>query len=155
MPARRFYDRAVVTSTLVLLRSMGMALGITARSLVMRTALIACLDQFARRPGRGHIIRRVRGSVAAFGVLDAPYQEQGDTGLSRGVPHDLPCSWREWRLLVSFLLCDRDGLRLGIRTRGRKRYGDNHLCCDVPASSKTSKCNVHCGLTSRIRYVGN
>ncbi|CRK39064.1 hypothetical protein BN1708_020617, partial [Verticillium longisporum] len=56
-------DQAVVTSTLILWRSLGMVLGIAASSLVMQNALVVYLDRHVAGPAKADIIARVRESV--------------------------------------------------------------------------------------------
>ena len=73
-------SQAVVTSTLVLWRSLGMVLGIAASSLVVQNALVRYLDQFVRWgtigsiAEREEVIRLVRKSVAAVRDLDGGFQ---------------------------------------------------------------------------------
>ncbi|KFA67817.1 hypothetical protein S40285_06970 [Stachybotrys chlorohalonatus IBT 40285] len=69
-------EQAVVTSTLVLWRSLGMVLGVAASSLVVQNGLLHYLNLFVEGDQKDDIIRRVRGSVEAVAGLQQPYQEQ-------------------------------------------------------------------------------
>jgi len=74
--------QAVVTSTLVLWRGLGMVLGIAASSLVLQNALVGYLDEFVRHGAAGspaereQVIRLVRGSVAAVRDLDDRFRPE-------------------------------------------------------------------------------
>ncbi|KAK2067025.1 hypothetical protein P8C59_000794 [Phyllachora maydis] len=70
------HSQAVVTSTLILWRSVGTVLGIAASSLVVQNALWAYLAAFVRGPDSDGVIARVRLSVEAIRALPAPYREQ-------------------------------------------------------------------------------
>lgn len=78
-------EQAVVTSTLILWRSMGMVLGIAGSSLVVQNALWGYLeknvtDEAARAGGfangRQEVVEKVRESVEAVGKLTGLLQEQ-------------------------------------------------------------------------------
>ncbi|KFA51725.1 hypothetical protein S40293_02805 [Stachybotrys chartarum IBT 40293] len=69
-------EQAVVTSTLVLWRSLGMVLGVAASSLVVQNGLLHYLNLFVEGDQKDDVIRRVRGSVEAVAGLQQPYQEQ-------------------------------------------------------------------------------
>ncbi|PHH71175.1 hypothetical protein CDD83_5248 [Cordyceps sp. RAO-2017] len=69
-------DQAVVTSTLILWRSLGMVLGVAASSLVLQNALVHYLARFVRGPDADAVVARVRASVEAVARLDAPYRGQ-------------------------------------------------------------------------------
>lgn len=69
-------DQAVVTSTLILWRSLGMVLGIAASSLVMQNALVVYLDRHVAGPAKADIIARVRESVETVAALEGPAREQ-------------------------------------------------------------------------------
>ncbi|KAM0275695.1 hypothetical protein ACHAQH_007492 [Verticillium albo-atrum] len=69
-------DQAVVTSTLILWRSLGMVLGIATSSLVMQNALVVYLDRYVTGPGKADIIARVRESVETVAKLEGAAREQ-------------------------------------------------------------------------------
>ncbi|KAF7545119.1 hypothetical protein G7Z17_g9419 [Cylindrodendrum hubeiense] len=69
-------EQAVVTSTLMLWRSLGQVLGIASSSLVLQNALLHYLNKFVQGDERDEIIRRVRSSVEEVLKLEPPYQEQ-------------------------------------------------------------------------------
>ncbi|GJN80882.1 hypothetical protein PLIIFM63780_004412 [Purpureocillium lilacinum] len=69
-------EQAVVTSTLILWRSLGMVLGVSASSLVVQNALVHYLGVNVRGPQRESVIARVRASVEAIAQLEEPYREQ-------------------------------------------------------------------------------
>ena len=69
-------EHAVVTSTLILWRSLGMVLGIAASSLVVQNALVHYLDLYVVGDDRDAVIARVRASVEAIAGLGQPYREQ-------------------------------------------------------------------------------
>ena len=69
-------DMAVVTSTLILWRSLGMVLGVAGSSLVVQNALFYYLEQFVQGADKDRVIERVRESVEAIRALPAPYREQ-------------------------------------------------------------------------------
>lgn len=69
-------EQAVVTSTLILWRSLGMVLGVASSSLVVQNALVGYLDEFVRGPDKDEVIRRVRESVEEVVKLPAAYREQ-------------------------------------------------------------------------------
>ncbi|KAM0323468.1 hypothetical protein ACHAQA_008747 [Verticillium albo-atrum] len=69
-------DQAVVTSTLILWRSLGMVLGIAASSLILQNALVVYLDRYVTGPLKEDVIARVRESVEAVAKLDAVAREQ-------------------------------------------------------------------------------
>lgn len=69
-------EQAVVTSTLILWRSLGMVLGVASSSLVLQNALVHYLDRYVQGPHRLRVIARVRASVAAIASLDQPYRLQ-------------------------------------------------------------------------------
>ncbi|KAI9171234.1 LOW QUALITY PROTEIN: transporter [Paramyrothecium foliicola] len=69
-------EQAVVTSTLVLWRSIGNVLGIAVSSLVLQNALLTYLRIFVQGAERDAVIVRVRSSVEAVGQLDQPYRDQ-------------------------------------------------------------------------------
>ncbi|POR37203.1 Multidrug resistance protein fnx1, partial [Tolypocladium paradoxum] len=69
-------EQAVVTSTLILWRSLGMVLGVAASSLVVQNALVHYLRLYVRGDDRDGVIARVRASVEAIAHLEQPYREQ-------------------------------------------------------------------------------
>ncbi|KAH6607643.1 hypothetical protein Trco_003956 [Trichoderma cornu-damae] len=69
-------EQAVVTSTLILWRSVGFVLGIAMSSLVVQNALAYYLDAFVQGENKAGIIKRVRESVEAVARLEEPYREQ-------------------------------------------------------------------------------
>lgn len=77
-------EQAVVTSTLILWRSMGMVLGIAGSSLVVQNSLWGYLDQFvtdeaardAGFTGSDEVVEKVRESVEAVAKLSGLVQEQ-------------------------------------------------------------------------------
>ncbi|PHH64805.1 hypothetical protein CDD81_3871 [Ophiocordyceps australis] len=69
-------DQAVVTSTLILWRSLGMVLGVASSSLVVQNALVHYLGVHVVGPQRESVVRRVRASVEAIAQLEEPYREQ-------------------------------------------------------------------------------
>ncbi|KAL1861393.1 hypothetical protein Daus18300_008924 [Diaporthe australafricana] len=78
-------EQAVVTSTLILWRSMGMVLGIAGSSLIVQNSLWSYLEMYvtdaAARDagflgGKGEVIEKVRESVEAIGKLAGLVQEQ-------------------------------------------------------------------------------
>lgn len=70
--------QAVVTSTLILWRSLGMVLGVACSSLVVQNALWYYLELFVQGPEevKQRVIEKVRGSVEAVKELESPYQGQ-------------------------------------------------------------------------------
>ncbi|KAF5693191.1 major facilitator family transporter fnx1 [Fusarium denticulatum] len=69
-------EQAVVTSTLMLWRSLGQVLGVASSSLVVQNALLHYLRQYVTGEGRDEIIRRVRESVEEVAKLEPKYREQ-------------------------------------------------------------------------------
>lgn len=68
-------EQAVVTSTLILWRSMGMVLGVALSSLVLQNALVHYLNAYVVGPDAEDVINKVRKSVQAIKHLDAVYRE--------------------------------------------------------------------------------
>ncbi|KAK3688074.1 hypothetical protein B0T22DRAFT_378968 [Podospora appendiculata] len=68
--------QAVVTSTLILWRSLGMVLGVAVSSLVVQNALWYYLELFVSGPDKFAVIELVRQKVEAIKDLDPMYQEQ-------------------------------------------------------------------------------
>ncbi|CZT45364.1 related to multidrug resistance protein fnx1 [Rhynchosporium secalis] len=69
-------DQAVVTSTLILWRSIGSVLGVAMSSLVLQNALLSYLGEFVVGPDKEYVIQKVRKSVLAIANLDPIYREQ-------------------------------------------------------------------------------
>ncbi|KAJ0302458.1 hypothetical protein COL5a_001401 [Colletotrichum fioriniae] len=69
-------EQAVVTSTLILWRSLGMVLGVASSSLVVQNALVGYLDEYVQGPDKDEVIRKVRESVESIVKLPAAYREQ-------------------------------------------------------------------------------
>ncbi|CAM1511369.1 Fc.00g088820.m01.CDS01 [Cosmosporella sp. VM-42] len=69
-------EQAVVTSTLILWRSLGMVLGVASSSLVVQNALVHYLDEFVKGDAKEEVIRRVRRSVEEIVKLDPVHREQ-------------------------------------------------------------------------------
>lgn len=75
-------EQAVVTSTLILWRSMGMVLGIAGSSLVVQNSLWAYLNSYVTEEaagglgGKDEVIARVRESVDTVAKLGGLLQEQ-------------------------------------------------------------------------------
>jgi hypothetical protein len=69
-------EQAVVTSTLILWRSLGMVLGVATSSLVLQNALLHYLNLYVVGPDKENVIERVRSSVQAIHHLEPMYREQ-------------------------------------------------------------------------------
>ncbi len=69
-------DQAVVTSTLVLWRSLGQVLGVAGSSLVMQNALWYYLGRFVEGDEKEWVVEKVRRSVEAVKELPRPYRDQ-------------------------------------------------------------------------------
>ncbi|KID81785.1 Major facilitator superfamily domain, general substrate transporter [Metarhizium guizhouense ARSEF 977] len=69
-------EQAVVSSTFILWRSLGMVLGIAVSSLLLQNALVFYLDDYVSGELKDSVIQRVRASVEAVAQLDEPYREQ-------------------------------------------------------------------------------
>ncbi|KAM7218162.1 putative transporter C460.03-like protein 1 [Rhypophila decipiens] len=76
-PAARA-PKAVITSTLILVRSLGMVLGVSLSSLIVQNSLWYFLDINVQGPPgiKEYVINEVRRSVEAIRDLDPVYQEQ-------------------------------------------------------------------------------
>ena len=74
-------DQAVVTTTLVLWRSLGSVMGVALSSLILQNALIVYLDRFVTGKHKAKIIDGVRKSVQAISKLDPRHQRQGTSTL--------------------------------------------------------------------------
>ncbi|KAG9246571.1 major facilitator superfamily transporter [Calycina marina] len=69
-------EQAVVTSTLILWRSLGMVLGVAFSSLVMQNGLLFFLNEKVVGPDKDDIIQKVRKSVPAIAELPDMYRSQ-------------------------------------------------------------------------------
>lgn len=69
-------EQAVVTSTLILWRSLGSVLGVACSSLVVQNVLWYYLERFVAGPEKDAIVETVRQSVEAIRDLPAVYREQ-------------------------------------------------------------------------------
>lgn len=69
-------DQAVVSSTLLLWRSLGGVLGVATSSLVVQNALVHYLRQLVQGDLRDDVIQHVRRSVEIVAKLQEPYREQ-------------------------------------------------------------------------------
>lgn len=69
-------EQAVVTSTLILWRSLGLVLGVAASSLVVQNALVVYLRRYVRGPDAEAVVGKVRASVEAVARLPQPYRRQ-------------------------------------------------------------------------------
>lgn len=68
--------QAVINSTLILFRSLGMMLGISCSSLVVQNALWHYLEEFVQGSQKEFIVEEVRRSVESIRDLDQPYRDQ-------------------------------------------------------------------------------
>ncbi|KAG6007520.1 hypothetical protein E4U21_005821 [Claviceps maximensis] len=78
-------EQAVVSSTLILWRSLGMVLGVAVSSLILQNALVYYLDAFVQGPRKEAVIAEVRASVEAIARLEMPYREQVIRGYEAGL----------------------------------------------------------------------
>lgn len=69
-------EQAVVTSTLLLWRSVGAVLGVASSSLIVQNGLMHYLRNLVQGDLRDEVIERVRESVEAVAKLEQPYREQ-------------------------------------------------------------------------------
>ncbi|PFH61560.1 hypothetical protein XA68_16983 [Ophiocordyceps unilateralis] len=69
-------EQAVVTSTLILWRSLGLVLGVASSSLVVQNALVYYLARYVRGPDAADVMDGVRASVEAVALLRQPYRDQ-------------------------------------------------------------------------------
>ena len=69
-------EQAVVTTTLGLVRSLGVVLGVAVSSWVLQNALISALDSSVTGTHRSEIIMKVRKSVRAIQTLDPKHRAQ-------------------------------------------------------------------------------
>ncbi|KAH7088989.1 major facilitator superfamily domain-containing protein [Paraphoma chrysanthemicola] len=78
-------DQAVMTSTLILWRSLGIVMGVSFSSLILQNALTAYLEQLVTGHQKDEIIERVRKSVRSIIDLDAKHQSQVIDAYSRSL----------------------------------------------------------------------
>ncbi|KAG5951433.1 hypothetical protein E4U53_003109 [Claviceps sorghi] len=78
-------EQAVVSSTLILWRSLGMVLGVAVSSLILQNALVYYLDAFVQGARKDAVIAEVRASVEAVARLEPPYREQVIRGYEAGL----------------------------------------------------------------------
>jgi len=71
-------DQAVVTTTLVLWRNIGIVMGVAVSSLILQNALFMYLNQMVTGKHKMEIINQVRKSVHAIADLDHHHQAQGE-----------------------------------------------------------------------------
>lgn len=69
-------EQAVITSTLMLWRSLGVVLGVAASSVVVQNALVHYLKAFVRGERKDEIMACARASIEVISKLDEPYREQ-------------------------------------------------------------------------------
>lgn len=69
-------EQAVITSTLILWRSLGLVVGVAYSSLVVQNALRYYLNIYVDAPNKEDIIARVRRSVELIPKLEEPLREQ-------------------------------------------------------------------------------
>ena len=69
-------EKAVATTTLLLIRSLGMVVGIASSSVVLQNALVYYLEVFVQGERKWEVVSQVQASVEAVALLDSPYREQ-------------------------------------------------------------------------------
>lgn len=69
-------DQAIVTSTLILWRSLGVIVGISFISLVVQNMLVVFLNRLVSGPEKQWVIQEIRKSVHAISRLPPEYQAQ-------------------------------------------------------------------------------
>ncbi|PQE10259.1 major facilitator superfamily transporter protein [Rutstroemia sp. NJR-2017a WRK4] len=69
-------EQAVVTTTLVLWRSLGQVLGVAVSSLVVQNSLLVFLEENVTGPDKQKVIEAVRSSVQAIAGLEKHYRDQ-------------------------------------------------------------------------------
>ncbi|KAB8297696.1 hypothetical protein EYC80_001503 [Monilinia laxa] len=69
-------EQAVVTTTLVLWRSMGQVLGVALSSLIVQNSLVGFLNENVVGPDKEKVIEAVRSSVQAVAGLEKHYRDQ-------------------------------------------------------------------------------
>lgn len=78
-------EQAVVSSTLILWRSLGMVLGVAVSSLILQNALVFYLREYVQGDLKEEVIDKVRSSVEAIPRLEQPYREQAIRGYEAGL----------------------------------------------------------------------
>ncbi|KAH8722337.1 major facilitator superfamily domain-containing protein [Phaeosphaeriaceae sp. PMI808] len=78
-------EQAVMTSTLVLWRSLGIVMGVSLSSLILQNALTAYLEQLVTGHKKHKIINQVRRSVRSIIDLDTKHQSQVIDAYSRSL----------------------------------------------------------------------
>ncbi|KAM0431787.1 hypothetical protein ACHAPT_005037 [Fusarium lateritium] len=107
-------EQAVVTSTLMLWRSLGMVLGVASSSLVVQNALLHYLNVFVQGADRDDVIRRVRASVEEVLKLEPKYREQVVKSYEAALRLTFLCC-TVFALLSVFLVLPIKLPRLGVR----------------------------------------
>jgi hypothetical protein len=69
-------EQAVVSTTLILWRSVGMVLGVAVSSLLLQNALVVYLEDYVTGDLKDSVIQQVRASVEVVAQLEEPYREQ-------------------------------------------------------------------------------
>ncbi|KAH8639863.1 MFS general substrate transporter [Alternaria alternata] len=72
-------DQAVMTSTLILWRSLGIVMGVSLSSLILQNALTSHLESLVSGHNKTRIIQRVRKSVRSIVDLHPKHQSQGSS----------------------------------------------------------------------------
>ncbi|KAB2110448.1 hypothetical protein AG0111_0g2 [Alternaria gaisen] len=78
-------DQAVMTSTLILWRSLGIVMGVSLSSLILQNALTSHLESLVSGHNKAKIIQRVRKSVRSIVDLDPKHQSQVIEAYSRSL----------------------------------------------------------------------
>ncbi|CAN9192530.1 unnamed protein product [Alternaria sp. RS040] len=78
-------DQAVMTSTLILWRSLGIVMGVSLSSLILQNALTSHLESLVSGHNKTKIIQRVRKSVRSIADLDPKHQSQVIEAYSRSL----------------------------------------------------------------------
>ncbi|KAH6862246.1 major facilitator superfamily domain-containing protein [Alternaria alternata] len=78
-------DQAVMTSTLILWRSLGIVMGVSLSSLILQNALTSHLESLVSGHNKTRIIQRVRKSVRSIVDLDPKHQSQVIEAYSRSL----------------------------------------------------------------------
>ncbi|KZZ90452.1 multidrug resistance protein fnx1 [Moelleriella libera RCEF 2490] len=69
-------EQAVVSSTLILWRSLGSVLGVAVSSLILQNALVYWLAFYVSGDRKDSVVEKVRSSVEAVVLLEQPYRDQ-------------------------------------------------------------------------------
>jgi predicted MFS family arabinose efflux permease len=70
-------EQAVVMTTLILFRNLGIVLGVAISSLILQNSLVTYLDRFITGPDKQDVIERLRLSVRAVQELSTEHRLQG------------------------------------------------------------------------------